>query len=94
MIIVSGRLYVEPAAREEYLAGCQEIVAQARVADGCLDFSISADLLEPGRINIYERWESDEHLTRFRGSGPDSGQTVQILDAEVLRYQISGAGPA
>ncbi len=25
---------------------------------GCLDFALSADLVEPGRINIFERWES------------------------------------
>lgn len=47
------------------------------------------DLLEPGRINVYERWESDEDLARFRGAGPDSEQSAKILDAAVAKYRIS-----
>ena len=57
---------------------------------GCVDFAVSADLVEPGRINVYERWESDEQLLAFRGSGPSDEQAVAILGAEVHRYRISG----
>ncbi|GAA2671037.1 antibiotic biosynthesis monooxygenase [Streptomyces aculeolatus] len=89
MIIIAGMLRVDPAGRADYLAGCTDIVAQARAAAGCLDFALSADLAEPDRINVYERWESDEDLLRFRGSGPDDSQTSRILDAEVHKYRIS-----
>ncbi|MGW6455626.1 putative quinol monooxygenase [Streptomyces sp. NPDC055078] len=89
MIIISGKITVAPEARDAYLTGCHQVIEQARTAPGCLDFSLSADLLEPGRINIYERWESDAHLAKFRGSGPDAGQTAEILDADVAKYRIS-----
>lgn len=89
MLIVSGRLHVAPETRDEYLAGCVDIVEQARQAVGCLDFALSPDIADPGRINVYERWESDAALDRFRGSGPDAGQTVAILDAEVAKYRVS-----
>ncbi|MEV0805288.1 antibiotic biosynthesis monooxygenase family protein [Micromonospora sp. NPDC050200] len=92
MLIVAGSLYVDPAGRDAYLASCAETVRQARSAPGCVDFAISADLVEPGRINVYERWESDEQLLAFRGSGPSEEQTVAILGAEVHRYRISGVG--
>ena len=36
-----------------------------------------------GRINVYERWESDVHLDAFRGTGSAAEQTEQILDADV-----------
>lgn len=94
MLIVSGKLHIVAGARDEYLAGCREVVAQARQAAGCLDFALSADLLDPGRINVYERWESDASLEAFRGSGPDTAQLDQIRDAEVQRYRISAAEPA
>ncbi len=55
---------------------------------------LGADLVDAGRINVYERWESEEALEAFRGSGPEEEQTVAIRDAEVLRYHVSGAGPA
>lgn len=35
-LVVAGHLMVDPAARDDYLAGC----------------------LDPGRVNVYERWAS------------------------------------
>jgi quinol monooxygenase YgiN len=93
MIIVSGRLSVDPEARAVYLDGCRTVLEQARSAPGCLDFALSADPLEPGRINVYERWESDEDLARFRGSGPSDEQSAQIRDASVAKYRISAVEP-
>ncbi|WBB95692.1 MULTISPECIES: antibiotic biosynthesis monooxygenase family protein [unclassified Solwaraspora] len=93
MIIIAGALYVEPAGRPAYLAECQPVVQAARAAKGCRDFSLSADLVEPDRINVYERWESEAELLRFRGSGPSSGQTAAIRDARVERFEVSSVGP-
>ncbi|MFC7544761.1 putative quinol monooxygenase [Plantactinospora sp. GCM10030261] len=89
MLIVAGSIWVDPADRDSYLAGCRQVVGAARAAAGCHDFALDADLLEPGRINIFERWESDGHLHAFRGSGPDQEQTVAITRAEVSKYRIS-----
>ncbi|GGT71075.1 putative quinol monooxygenase [Actinomadura citrea] len=89
MIIIAGRLYVDAEARDAYLAGCRKVVETARSAPGCLDFALSADMLEPDRINVYERWESGEDVERFRGDGPGPEQAARIRDAEVLRYVIS-----
>jgi len=94
MLIVAGWLNVDPEARDRYLAGCTEVVRLARAAPGCLDFALSPDALDPARINVYERWSSDEELLAFRGSGPDAGQTEQIRGAEVLKYRISATEPA
>ncbi|MFI7606692.1 putative quinol monooxygenase [Micromonospora sp. NPDC049366] len=89
MIIVAGSLYVDPDGRDAYLASCLDTVRQARSAPGCVDFAISPDPVEPGRVNVYERWESDQQLLDFRGSGPSEEQTVEIRGAEVHRYRIS-----
>ncbi|MFT7025725.1 MAG: quinol monooxygenase YgiN [Rhodococcus sp. (in: high G+C Gram-positive bacteria)] len=56
---------------------------------GCLDFAIGADLLDPARINVYERWSSEDALQSFRGSGPDSDQQAAILDARVEEFDAS-----
>ncbi|SEF32957.1 Quinol monooxygenase YgiN [Amycolatopsis pretoriensis] len=89
MIIIAGWLAVAPEERNAYLDGCAEAVRLAREAPGCLEYALGADLLDPGRITVYERWESDEDLERFRGSGPSDEQSAQILDASVARYRIS-----
>jgi quinol monooxygenase YgiN len=89
VIIVSGKLYVDPDARDAYIAGCLGVVEQARAASGCMDFVLSADPIEPGRINVYEQWESDADVERFRGAGPDADLRAEIRDAQVAKYRIS-----
>jgi quinol monooxygenase YgiN len=65
------------------------VIRAAREAPGCEDFHLSPDPLEPGRINVYERWSTDADLERFRGEGPSDDQTSQIRSADVKRYRIS-----
>jgi quinol monooxygenase YgiN len=89
MLIIAGQLQVDAAQRDRYVADCVTVVEQARAAQGCLDFAITADTVEPDRINVYERWESDADLHRFRGSGPAPEQAAQLLDAQVSKYRIS-----
>jgi quinol monooxygenase YgiN len=92
MLIIAGHLVVEPADRDAYVAECASIVEAARAAAGCLDFSITADSVDPARIRIYERWESEDQLLAFRGAGPTSDQQAQILEADVKRYITSSVG--
>ncbi|MGW0841480.1 putative quinol monooxygenase [Streptomyces sp. NPDC002787] len=89
MIIVAGKLYVDPDTRDAYLAGCAHVVEQARATAGCLDFALTADPIEPDRINVYERWQSDTELTNFRDAGPEPEQTAAIRNADVSKYRIS-----
>ena len=88
MLIVAGYLVVDPLQRDSYLEGCGEVVRQARTSPGCLDFAISADLIEPDRIDIFERWESRVALDEFRGSGPGDEQQGQIVSASVCEYDV------
>jgi quinol monooxygenase YgiN len=94
MLIIAGHLGVDPADRDAYAEQCRSVVELARAAPGCLDFALSADSLDPGRINVYERWETAAELEAFRGSGPDSDTAARVLDAEVSRYVIESVGPA
>jgi len=89
MVIVAGHITVEPQERESYVAGCVSVVEQARGAAGCLDFAITADLVDPGRVNIFERWESQAAVDAFRGSGPSDEQGAALLSASVAEYDIA-----
>lgn len=87
-VIVAGHLVVDPAHRADYLAGCVEVVRQARATAGCLDFALSADLVDAGRINILERWESQAAVNAFRGGGVEGEQGAAILTATVAEYDV------
>jgi heme-degrading monooxygenase HmoA len=86
MVIVAGHLVVDPDERQAYLATCAEVVEAARRADGCLDFAIGADLVDPARINVYERWESQEAVAEFRGAGVGEDQGAMIRRLTVAEY--------
>ena len=86
MVIVAGHLIVDPDEREAYLEGCREVVEAARNTDGCLDFSIAADLVDPARINVFERWESNDAVDAFRGAGVQGEQAAAIRAASVAEY--------
>lgn len=91
MVIVAGHLIVDPAQRESYLADCVSVVEEARKAPGCLDFTIAADLVDPGRIDVFERWESQADVKVFRGSGPSQEQGAAMLSASVAEYDVASA---
>ena len=89
MVIVAGHIVVDPSQREAYLADCGAVVEAARRAPGCLDFAITADLVEPGRINVLERWETQADVEAFRGSGPSEEQGAAMLSASVAEYDVA-----
>jgi quinol monooxygenase YgiN len=89
MILVAGALFVEPADRDNYLAGCRSVVEKARSTIGCLDFALSPDLVDPRRINVFERWVNQDELARFRGSGPSDDQSSAVQDADVQEFHIN-----
>ena len=89
MVIVSGHLRVDPAHRDAYVEGCREVVEAARAADGCLDFHVSADPIEPDRVNVYEKWESVAAVEAFRGDGPSGEQATEIVSAAVDQHEVA-----
>ena len=93
IVIVAGHVTVEPQQRESYLAGCVNIVEQAREAAGCLDVAITADLVDPGRVNIFERWESQAALEAFRRNGPPFEHGAAMLSVSVAEYDVAAVRP-
>jgi quinol monooxygenase YgiN len=88
-VVVAGHLMVEPENRDDYLSTCVEVVRQARASAGCRDFAVSADLLDPGRINVYERWDSQSAVDAFRGSGHSDEQGAATISASVAEFDVA-----
>jgi quinol monooxygenase YgiN len=97
MIIIAGALWVAAEQRDAYLARDAAVVAHARSVPGCLDFALSADAVDPRRINVFERWTDDEVLERFRngdfGGATDRSAQPAIEAAEVAKFRISATEP-
>ncbi|MCP2294676.1 Antibiotic biosynthesis monooxygenase [Nocardia amikacinitolerans] len=91
MLIVAG--YLRVTDRDDFLARCREVVEQARAAEGCLDFCLGADLVEPDRVNVYERWSTRADAERFRGEGPSDGLETRIVGADVREFEYTTETP-
>lgn len=92
-VIIAGYVRVEPEDRDRYVEGHQNVVARAREHPGCLDVSICADPLDPGRINIFEHWESAEVLDAWRAIAPPPAVSAEIRDAVVAKHVVASSGP-
>ncbi|WP_405062245.1 antibiotic biosynthesis monooxygenase [Kribbella sp. NBC_01505] len=93
-VIVAGSVWVEPATRDQYVDAHQVIVRAARVHPGCLDLAISPDPIDPGRVNIYEYWDSQQTLDTWRTICPrPNPTTASIISQNVQLHEISSSGP-
>ena len=86
MLIVSGHLVLDPADRDAHVVASARAVRLARQAPGCLDFAVSADAVDPTRVNILERWARPEDLDAFRASGDADDEPVDF--SRIRRYEI------
>ena len=94
MILVSGRIYVRPGTREEFLTLSGEAVAHARRSWGCRDFVVAIDPIETNWVNVYKEWQSEEALVAFRGDGPGDDVSSSIVKADVAKHIVASSEPA
>ncbi|AYY13850.1 antibiotic biosynthesis monooxygenase [Actinobacteria bacterium YIM 96077] len=93
MWIIAGYLIVDPEHRDAYVDAHADLVRRARQAAGCLDLAITADPIDPRRVNNYERWDSWASIEAWRSvaAAPDTG--IDIIDAHVMAYEIATERP-
>jgi quinol monooxygenase YgiN len=98
MIVIAGHVALDPAKREPAIAAAREMMEETRKEQGCISYTFSADLDEPGRFRIFEEWEDDEalrahftspHLARFQQAVGGLG----VREMAVQRYEVSKVGP-
>ena len=90
MIIIAGHSRARDAnKRDAAVAAFADMIERARRQDGCLDFAISADALDPGRINVFECWRDQQSLNAWRKVA--RGPRVALRDAQVSLYRTDKA---
>jgi quinol monooxygenase YgiN len=98
MLVIAGEIEIDPAHREVAVAAAVEMMDETRRESGCISYTFSGDLTEPGRFRIFEEWESQDaldahfaspHMARFQQAMGGFG----IVQMSVQRYEISKVGP-
>jgi quinol monooxygenase YgiN len=52
--------------RDEHVAAFRDLVSRARDFDGCLHFAMTADSVDPERVNLIEVWRDGDVLGAWR----------------------------
>jgi quinol monooxygenase YgiN len=66
MIVIAGYVFTDARERDVAVCAFAHMVERARKYDGCLDLSISADPVDPERINLFECWRDQSSLNAWR----------------------------
>ena len=97
MVIVAGIFEVDPEQRDAFLAGRSDRMHTSRAEQGCLEYTFSADPLDPGRVLLYERWASQEDLDAHLAAPPtppaSPGTEVVPKATSIVVYDVTGERP-
>ena len=93
MWIIAGFITVDDDKRDAYVDAHRDLVARSRRAPGCLDVAITADPVDPRRVNNFERWDSWDAIEAWRAqaNAPDTG--IVIHDVDVTAYEVASTRP-
>ncbi len=94
MVVVGGTFQFDPITRDQFLASRVDMMRNSRAEAGCLEYTFAADPLDPSRVVLYERWESQEaldaHLSAMRDSPRSSGNEIDPISSSITIYDVTG----
>jgi quinol monooxygenase YgiN len=81
MIIIAGYTRTDAGKRNGTVEAFRGMVERARAYDGCLDFAIGADPVDPERVNLFECWRDQATLDAWRkvAKGPRGNAREAIV---------------
>lgn len=95
MIIVQGTFTLDPDRRDEFIAGRVETMQASRAEKGCIEYTLAADPVVPGRVVLTERWETradlDAHISALMAKREAEGDdaAVPLLSREVSFFEAT-----
>jgi quinol monooxygenase YgiN len=97
MLIVQGVFRIDPELRDAYLEERIETMRISRGEQGCLEYTVAADPVEPDRAVLAERWESMDDLNEYtralnrrRRAAAEAGEAPGVvpLSTDIAIYHI------
>jgi quinol monooxygenase YgiN len=97
VIIIGGMFEVDPDDRERFLTSRHDRMRASRAEPGCLEYTLSADPVDPSRVVLFERWASQEaldaHLAAARALPPPAGPPAVPKASSIMVYDVTGERP-
>ena len=98
LLIVAGDVEIDPANRAAAIEAARVVMTATRQEEGCLEYTIAADVENPARFVIVEKWASPEALeAHFETPHMAEFQTAMggfgVRRIDVSRYEVAKEGP-
>jgi quinol monooxygenase YgiN len=97
IVIVQGVFSIDPSERDRFVETSVEAMRSSRQEEGCLEYVIAADPLDPERAVLSERWESMDHLQQHLAGqkNPVRGIDSRPLprNVEITLFEVATSRP-
>lgn len=92
-VTLAGTLDFDGRDVTSILLGARDLIAAAYAEPGCLHYAWTADVLTPGRVRVFEEWETIETLCAHLGAEPYVRMAAYLdgaglTAAEVSKYRV------
>lgn len=93
MIVVAVIVTFDESKQETVIAAANRVTEITRAEQGCISYEFFADINRPGRMLLFEEWESEEavdahlassHLVEFRSALDAAGVTGRAIKRYVV----------
>lgn len=97
-IVISGEIDLAPEDRERALTGARKLIEAALRERGCVHYAWTADLSQPGRVNVFEEWETQDDLAAHLVGKPYQGMLAHLSgfglrNAVTRKYRVDHVEP-
>ena len=97
-VVISGEIDVEPDKREKAILDAQPLIGAALAETGCVHYAWTCDPAKPGRIQVFEEWDTEADLIAHLADEPYlkmAGHLAQtgILSAVTRKYRVDIVEP-
>src|SRR5690625_7462214 len=92
-VITAGHYRVDRQHRDNLIATFEDLVTRARGAEGAIHIAITADSVDPERVNVLEVWRDSEALDQWRERANGPELELEMRDMQIKRYDAYEGGP-
>jgi quinol monooxygenase YgiN len=93
IVIVQGVFTLDPNERDRFVETSVEGMRSSRQEEGCLEYVMAADPLDPERAVLSERWESmddlQRHLGQPRNAAPGDNPRPTPKSVEITLFEVA-----
>ena len=98
MLVVTGRIEVQPSQIEALRGAVSSMVAATRAEEGCEKYQFAVDIDEANVIHLFEQWTSSDALDEHFATAHFAVFTDALLSAasgpaEFNRYDVASVKP-